>query len=244
MLELYTQLFPDDKIHYSADEIRDLFEMLEEEEGQRPVKADDILLVAKFKGAVVGFMFCHYYPVRRKAIISYYGIDKKVLEARKFAATVLLKRIDKLLIRNHKECEFLFFDVARPGHQLSKKENRERNARMSVFMQEARSARRMAYIFLIDYHSPRVSMAKETCETPLVLMFIPLKTQFPATIPKSQFMTFLKFIFFDCYGDMYRVDDPRFEEYHNYLREQVDLFAQVLPEEVSLSCNKLPNDWL
>lgn len=242
LIELYTELFPDDTIDYSAEELCDFFEKQEEGEGLRHVEADDILLVAKFKGAVVGFMFCHYYPERHKAIVSYYGIDKNVLEARKLAASVLLKSIEKLLVRKHKECEFLFFDVARPGKELSKEENLERKARISLFMQSARLIRKKAYVFQIDYHSPRVSMADETHERPLVLMFIPLKTQIPTIMKKSEVMSFLRYIFFDCYGDIYRVDDPRFEEYQKHLKEQVDEFEKVLPEEVLLSCNTLPNN--
>jgi len=182
-------------------------------------------------------MFCHYYSDRHKAIISYYGIDKKVLEARKSAAAVLLRTIEKLLSRKHKDCEYIFFDVARPGQQLPMEENRERKARISRFMQSAKILGKKAYVFQMDYHSPKVSIAEETHERPLVLMFIPLKENISTKISKYQVMSFISFIFLDCYGDIYRVDDPRFNKYREHLTKQVEEFEMLLPEEVQLTYN-------
>lgn len=237
LIQLYTELFPDDSVDYTAEEIRELFDKQDEPDGLRHVDAEDILLVAKFKGAVVGFIFCHYYPERRKAIISYFGIDKNVLEARKFAAEVLLKHLEYLITRVHKECEYLFFDVARPGQMLSREENLERKARINLFMQCARTIGKKAYVFQFDYHSPKVSISEDTHERPLVLMFIPLKDDISATISKEQVLTFLRFIFLDCYGDVYTVDDPRFEEYQAHLRENIREFEKSLPDNVNLNCN-------
>ena len=234
LIELYIELFPDETIDYSADEIRELFDELSEPDGFRHVKADNILLIAKFKGAVVGFIFCHYYPERKKAIISYYGIDDKVLEAKKFAASALLKHLGRALIRKHIDCQYLFFDVAKPGQQLPQKENLRRKARIRLFMQSARIIGKKAYSFHFDYHSPKAYLSNDTHERPLVLMFIPIKGIISTTMPKSQIMSFLKFIFLDCYGDIYRIDDPRFDEYQLHLSKIVNEFESNLPEKIVL----------
>ncbi len=242
LIEIYAELFPDDTVDYDAEEIRAFFDEEDEHDGSRHVKVDNILLAAKFKGAVVGFIFCHYYPERKKAIISYFGIDKNVLEARKFAAIVMLKHLERLLIRKYKECEYLFFDVARPEKQLSEAEFRERKARISLFMQSARSIGKKAYVFQFDYHSPKVSLSHESQERPLVLMFIPLKGSISMVISKAQVIAFLQFIFLDCYGDIYRIDDPKFKEYQQHLKENVREFEVLLPEEILLGCNYMPNN--
>lgn len=237
MINLYSYLFPDNTIDYSAEEIRELFEKQEEPDGFRHVKAEDILLVAKFKGAVAGFLFCHYYHQRKKAIISYFAIDKEILEARQFAAAVLLKHLSRLLARKFKQCEYLFFDVARPEQQLTKDENDERKARINRFMQSARTIGKRAYGFEFDYHSPRVSLAGDTHVRPLVLMFIPLKGPIPLVMQKNDVVSILQFIFCDCYGDIYRVDDSRFIEYQGHLAQQVKDFERFLPDQIPLFCD-------
>ena len=104
-------------------------------------------------------------------------------------------------------------------------------------MQSAREISEKAYTFHFDYHSPKAYLSDDTQERPLVLMFIPLKGIISTTMPKSQIMAFLKFIFLDCYGDIYRVDDPRFDEYQKHLGEIVSEFESNLPEKIELSCS-------
>lgn len=241
IIEIYNELFPDDTIDYSQEEIQDMFDKLDEGEGFRHVKVIDILLAAKFRGAVVGFLFCHYYPERKKAIISYIGNDNNGFESKKFVVPALLKYLTHALTKKHKECQYLFFDVARPGQQLSDEVNRERIGRINLFMRYTRVIEKKAYIFKFEYHSPKAYLSDEVHERPLVLIFIPLKEAIPTTMSKSQLITFLQFIFMDCYGDIYRVDDPRFEEYQRHLKETVSEFETHLPEEILLTCNKLPN---
>lgn len=50
LIGLYLELFPDDSVDYSADEIRDIFEKQEEPADSRHVDCKDILLIAKCKG--------------------------------------------------------------------------------------------------------------------------------------------------------------------------------------------------
>jgi hypothetical protein len=70
MLELYSRLFPDDGTNYSSEEI---LNFLADESGKRQTthaQVEDFFLVATVRDEVVGFLFCHYYPEIKYAIIN------------------------------------------------------------------------------------------------------------------------------------------------------------------------------
>jgi hypothetical protein len=48
-------------------------------------------------------------------------------------------------------------------------------------------------------------------------------------------ISFLRFVYLDCYGDIYQTDDPRFQKYHEYLTQQLAEYEQALPEEISIT---------
>jgi hypothetical protein len=235
LIELYSKLFPDETTNYSGEHIVEILEKGSEPENTRHVRSEDIVLVARFKQEVVGFMFCHFYPARRKAIVSYYGIDGQFLEARKSAADCLLKKLKSLLTAKSRKCEYLFFDVERPDTRLELKKNRERKCRIILFKQSARHLREKAYEIQFDYQSPKITLDEKTHKTSLVLMFVPLKPTSISSLEREELTKFLEFVLLDCYGDIYRMDDPRFKKYHEHLNQLLKKYQRDLPARILLA---------
>lgn len=234
LIELYTSLFPDNGVNYSADDVMEFVQTDSISWKKRPVRVEDITLVARFRNIVVGFLLCHFYPDRNKAIISYYGIDKKFVEARKSAAISLLKKIADILKRK-RECDFLFFDVERPSTKISKKENTEREARVTLFKQKAITLGLHAHKLQFDYHPPKITLAKGTHEDSLILMFVPLNLLNVSSLTKVEVAEFLRFVYLDCYGDIYHIDDPRFVKYHEHLITKLNKCEKSLPAKIPLA---------
>jgi len=233
LIELYISLFPDDGINYSADDLMAIFQSVSDIKRKRHVRVKDIILAAKYRNSIVGFLFCHYYPDRKKAIISYYGIDKEVTEARKGAAFTLLTKIRSILTHTH-NCDFLFFDVERPFERRLKEENAKRKARIVLFKQNAISLGFHAYMLDFDYQQPKITLAKGTHEDSLLLMFVPLKTFHETKLSKDEVVNFLSFVYLDCYGDVYDMDDKRFLKYHQYLIKRVRDYEKSLPSTIHI----------
>jgi hypothetical protein len=232
LIELYTKLFPDEKTNYSGDFIIEMLDKDSEPANVRHIQAEDIVLVARFKHEVVGFLFCHFYPARRKAIVSYYGIDGQFLEARKSAAGHLLRKLKAILTSKSRQCEYLFFDVERPNSKLETKENRKRKCRILLFKQSARHLHEKAYEIQFDYHSPRITLDEKTHKASLVLMFIPLKGTVISSLEREEVGKFLEFVLLDCYGDIYRTDDPRFQQYHDHLNQLLKKYQKDMPARI------------
>lgn len=234
LIELYTNLFPDNGVNYSADVIMEIVRGSSIPQEKRHVRCEDITLVARFRNVIVGFLFCHFYPDRRKAIISYYGIHKEFAEARKHAAILLLKKIKSILEEKH-HCEFLFFDAERPSAGISKNENTRREARIALFRHDAILFGFEAHVLQFDYHPPRITLAKGTHEDSLVLMFVPLHKFSAPTLPKDTVVEFLRFVYLDCYGDIYHIDDPRFVKYHEHLIKKLKKCESSLPQTIPIT---------
>ncbi len=109
LLELYQELFEDDGTNYSPAEVLEILDNTTAED--RHVRAENIVLVAIYRRNLVGFLFCHFYPERRKAIISYYGVSSAFPEARRSAASRLLARLKSILGAGDHPCDYLFFDL-------------------------------------------------------------------------------------------------------------------------------------
>ena len=117
LLDLYKSNFlkNDDDTNYSLSEVAEF--MNDKPEERRHVEGENIVLVAILKSEVVGFLFCHFYPERRKAIISYFAIDKRNNEARIKAADRLLLKLKKILIKGFASYSAAFTRVdAHNGH--------------------------------------------------------------------------------------------------------------------------------
>ena len=230
VISLYTKVFDDDGTNYSPEELLDFL--------TRPVFTDrhipnieNIVLVAKRRTTVVGFMFCHFYPERRKAIVSYYAIDRRDDTARATAARAMAVRLQQLLSETSRTCDYLFFDTQNPDAQIGKIENRARRARPALFKLTADSLGLRAYKLDFNYRCPRVSLDPDAREHPFTLLCIPMQgVVLPVPVPKDTIIVFLRFIYEDCYGDVYPVSDPRFNEHRKYLSSLVETYQSSLPD--------------
>jgi hypothetical protein len=234
LIELYVELFPEESSNYSADDIIHMIEHQSHGTDFGEVVNEDFILVAKYKGDVVGFLFCHYYPERKKAIVSYYGIDKTILEARRSAANALLAYLNTNLGSKGVRCGYLFFDVERPDTASTAHEKVRRKARIIVLKQSARSFQRSAHCLDFEYTSPRITLSEGTKETPLTLMVIPLADPLPRSISRETTLEFLRFIYLDCYGDYYSINDEPYQAFRDYLSATLERYRGTLPEEIAL----------
>ena len=176
---------------------------------------------------------CHYYPQRRKAIISYYAIDKELKEARKSAALALLKKLRKLLNKGGRSCEFMFFDLQRPAATLPRPENSERKARITHFKQRATTLGLLAHELRFEYYGPRITMADGTHEEALSLLVVPLKKRVSTEFSKQEVLEFLEFVYRDCYGDFYKMEDSQYQQFHEYLDRQIEAYKVSLPDVIT-----------
>ena len=232
LVELYGQTFPaDDGTNYCMEEITDIMDSTFESD--RHVEVENIILAAICKKEVVGFIFCHLYPERRKAIISYFTIDKDVPEARHKGAKVLIENLKRILVSGSR-CDILFFDLQGVVPETPISERRHREARRVRFKQSAKSLGMKTREFLFPYLCPRLSLSDDTKEFPFALFGIGIGSPIPDKIPKEQIIEYLKFIYLDCYGDMYSVSDPRFKEHHAYLEGLVAEYETSLPNFVQV----------
>ena len=234
IIELYVELFSDESLNYSSEDIIGMIQRHSHDHESKNLRVEDFVLVAKYNGAVVGFLFCHFFLQHRKAIISYYGIDKSVLEARRSAANVLLKSIRTMLCSNGRKCDYLFFEVERPGIGSSKEENVKRKARISVFKQGALAFGLKANCLRFDYTSPRITLSAGTEETPLTLMVISFVGGLKELIPRALVIEFLRFIYLECYGDIYETSDFSYSAYQIHLREKLSEYEEILPDEIEV----------
>jgi hypothetical protein len=232
VLELYSTLFPEeDGANYSMAEVSS-FIGAPTEQGHH-IRVENIVLAATFKRAVVGFLFAHYYPSHRKAIISYLGIDKQVLEARQAASPCLLRKMRDILRKLR--CEYVFYDLLGIDSTLQQEVRKERRGLPILFRQAATTLGTQAHEFQFPYTSPRVSLGESTREFPSILACVSLQRPLPAALPKATVLDFLRFIYLDCYGDLYPTDDPRFEEHQAYLRRLLDQYEATLPSHVKVA---------
>lgn len=232
LLDLYTSLFPDDDTNYSPDEMFQYFDGSPNFGDGRHVRSENIVLVAKYQGDVVGFLLCYFYPERRKAIICYYGIKRDVLAARRSAADKLLLRLKKILLDGRHPCDYLFFDLQGVDSTTSKKEAGERKARPVRFKQSAKHLGLPAYQLLFPYTCPKVSLRDDTQEYPFTLLCIPISAALPRPVPRPLILEFLHFLYHDCYGDLYLVSDDRFQPFHDHLEECIKHYEDTLPPEI------------
>jgi len=233
IVALYTNLFQNDGTNYSPEV---LLEFL-----TSPVLTDrhygvleNVILVAKNGEVVTGFIFCHYYNQQRRAMISYYAIDKSDESTRSGAAKALTAKLRDILSAQQRDCEYLFFDTLCPDPgSTSDEETRERRARPALFKLTALSLGLRAFQFHFDYRAPRLSLEPTAREHRSTLLCIPLSGRsFPVGVSKALVLDFLRFIYIDCHGDCYRPEDPRFGEYQRYLLRLVASYTESLPEQI------------
>lgn len=216
LTDLYCEIFPDG---FNADE---LYEYIQSslKSDKRPVEVDDIWLIAKRGGNVVGFFFCHYYPKQKKSWVSYYGIVKPKELPENTISSKLLKKI--LLYLKKQKCEYLFFDILRSKKSLIKR-----------FKKDAKTNDVEAWVLKFDYKAPKISDSSRP-NSQLTLMFIPLGVSFERPIKREIINNFLDFVYLDCYGDIYEITDSRYEKFKKYLANKLQEVKKEIPETVDV----------
>ena len=231
-LELYQNLFPeDDGTNYSVDECVEFMD--ECPVAEHHISATNIVLVATFKGSVVGFIFAHLYVERRKAIISYFAIDKSVKEARidGIAAKKLMTALKTALLKRN-NCDVMFYDVERISPSSTVEDRKRKLGRAGLFRVHAKAMGLEAREFQFQYQCPRVSMSEFTHEQPFALFCVGVSAPLPREVTKQTMMDYLRFIYLDCYGDIYPKDDLRFASHQEHLQKMIKHYEQTLPDKV------------
>lgn len=231
---LYNDLFPENAgTNYSAEYIPDLLDPKYSD--KRLFQIENIILTATYKGEVVGFVFCHYYPEPRKAIISYYGLiqDRTHLVARGEAPLKLLVKLRKILRKRN--CDYLFFDLRLDNNAAPKGEAARHKSRWLAFSRRAREVGLYAGMFCFDYICPRVCLDEQTHEEPFTLHCIPLNGDKLTVVSKKEMVKFIEFIYFYCFGDFYSAGDPEFIKHCRYLNKIVKHYRDVLPDKIMVS---------
>ncbi len=232
LLSLYQRLFPEELgTNYTIEEFVEFMDA--KPEAERHVKVENITLVAVLKGEVVGFILSSFYPDRRKAIITYFAIDKHNDDARISAADRLLGKLKTLLFKG-KKCDALFYESQGVDITDSADERREKRGRRLLFRLKAKKFGLKALEFQFPYQCARVSLSEEAHESPFSLFCVGIRESIPVSLSKPQLLEYLSFIYLDCYGDLYAKNDPRFQEHQAHLRRMLEHYEKTLPEVVTV----------
>lgn len=228
LIELYGEIFPDG---FNVEEQFEYIQLSLLKSDKRPIEVDDIWLIAKRGRNVVGFFFCHYYPKRNKAWVSYYGVDKPKELPKDAISSKLVEKVLSYLKK--RECEYLFFDVQRPQKNIKSKENTEKKSRIRLFKKDARINDVKALELKFDYKAPKISISAPS-NSQLTLMIIPLTGKLEIPVPQKTIIEFLDFIYMDCYGDLYEKDDSRYEKFNKHLHIKLEEMKKEVPELVEV----------
>lgn len=199
-------------------------------EDRRIVDVENINLVAVLKNEVVGFIFCHLYPEKRKAIVSYFAVKDGIDYYHKVAHKLLAK-LKKTLI-NGNLCDDLYFEIQGFDSTTPKTEQRKRRGLRLLFSREAASFGLKVREFDFQYKCPRISMAEDAHEYPFSLFCVGLRDKIPNKIPKHQMIEILEFIYLECYGDLYPLNDKLFYKHHEHLQALLENYENILPEVI------------
>lgn len=217
LVDLYEHYFPNDGTNYTRDEVVEF--MNARFEARRIVEAENITLAAVLKNEVVGFILCHFYPESRKAIVSYVAVKGGIATHQK-TSRELIKKL-KSILTNNNQCDFLFFEIQ--GFDSNKGLRR-------LFAGRANSIGLKVRKFVIEYQCPRISMSGDTHEAPFSLFCVGLREDIPDLISKQKMLGFLAFIYFECYGDLYPINDELFYRHREHLKGIIDNYEKTLPD--------------
>src|SRR6185503_8476681 len=135
-LELYERLFPEEHRIPASDLVRWLHIHLPPEE--RANSIEHCFLIAKLKGKVVGLLKTLYCPECHLVLVSYFGIDKGELIARKVASKMILGLFNRFLDERWDSCAGILFETESEQKGLAKAINQARRAKIRLFKDIAR----------------------------------------------------------------------------------------------------------
>lgn len=238
LLVLYAELFPPDGSNYTEDEIAEFIDdCIGVDHHSRHVPVENIFLIAKIRGEVIGFIWACYYPRRGWAIIPYYGIDKSIKEARLGVAVRLVRHLIKMLKKCRPSCRGAVFEVQKPNQTIDVGERKKRIARIRRFKEVGKELKLMIRELDFVYTRPRLSVGDDPLakEEELVLLMANVDgSRWADDLNRQRLAALLEFLYHDCYGDVYPVDDPRHEAFHRYLRIRLDEISRTLPAHTRL----------
>ncbi len=219
-IEVYEETFPYDGSNYTSGELLELLEDIHN--SKKHVTADNIILVAKFKDSIVGFIACFYYPEKQYGIIGYFGKTKSFREEGKYVGTKLLKKLKTILVEEHK-CKLLAFEL---------EFNKRDKTKAFLFKSYAKQLGLSTYELGFDYYRPKLNL-QDTKEEKLTLLVIPISETITNSLSKEKVIDILSFIHFYCYGDYYEPHDTMHQEFQNYMQSRINFYQANLPDEVS-----------
>lgn len=217
-IDLYKITFPENGSNYTSDELIELFEDINN--NNKHVKADNIILVAKYKDSIIGFIACFYYPEKEYGIIGYFGKSDQSKEYGKYVSSKILQKLKSILLKKH-SCKLLVFEL----------ENDRQKGKSALFRFYAKNLGLTVKELKFDYYRPKMSLVDKD-EPQLVLMVVPFLEEIPKKVTKDKILDILSFIHFYCYGDYYDKDQREFEQFQAYLGQRMECYETILPDEV------------
>jgi hypothetical protein len=232
VLDLFARQFPEDGSHYDGHVLLNILTCpiwL-----NRHTQVENMSLIAKCGQEVIGFLLCHYYPDRQMAIISYYTVSSTEAAVQQSAKDALLSDLKKVLINHERPCDYLFFDIQNDRNVASPEKRQMWRLLPSRFGLDAQRLGLNAYEFEFKYRLPKVTVDQGMREMGGTLMCVALREELPATISKDRLLHFLRFIYMDCYGDIYEVDDPKYSRHHENMRKMLKHYEASLPADIDV----------
>lgn len=220
-IEVYDETFPYDGSNYTSGELLELFEDINN--NKRHVTSDNIILVAKYKDSVVGFIACFYYPEKQYGIIGYFGKTKSFREEGKYVGTKLLKKLKAVLVEEH-NCKLVVFEL-----EFYKRDK----TKTFLFKSYAKHLGLILYELSFEYYRPKLNM-EDIKEERLKLLIIPISEPITIPISKEKVLDILSFIHLYCYGDYYERHDKMHQEFQNYMASRIDYYSQILPDIINV----------
>lgn len=221
-ISLYESTFPYDGENYSVSEILSL--SANRDNYGKHVPSDNILLVAKERDEMRGFIAAFYYPDVKKAIIGYFGRDKSYNKDNKYITLKLLTTLKHVLTKKHK-CEIIVFELA---------EDARADSKWVLFASYAKKLGSRIHKIDIPYVRPLLHL-DDKHEEPLSLYFISIQPIIGNSVSKEFTLEIIWFLHYCCYGDYYSGGSPEHLAYHEYLRSRMEHYRNTLPNKISIS---------
>lgn len=219
-IDVYNECFSN-RDDYAPEE---LLEFCDDPKNERKhVPADNIILVAKYKGSLLAFLSCFYYPQKGYGIIAHYGKNPNFREEGKYVDKQILGYLRKLLVKKH-NCELIVFEIDAMDKRMGK---------AYLFTRFARKIGYEGYQLQFEFVRP-MRYLNDTEGGRLDLYVIPINYPVTALMPKEKVLDIIRFLHLYCYGDYYDVSDPSHLEYQNYLKGRVAYYEQHLPAQIRL----------
>lgn len=220
-VEIYHDTFPDDGTNYPVNSILDAADDVQN--SRKHVAADNIILIAKFRRKIVGFLACFYYPDKRFALLGYIGklsafkdLDNGYISLR------LLRKLTSILSKEH-NCQLLLFELQR----------KRDDSKVLLFRSFAKNIGLDMFELDFDYVRPKYHL-KDSGEESLRLFIVPLQRRASAVLSKKDTMDILDFLHNYCYGDFYDTGDDEYNEFQSYLRDRLAFYDASIPDQIKV----------